>query len=269
MSNHTRGYSDFFTSGFRAMTRRVRSSRPASMCIASASFATTSNSTPPSRRHSLRGMTPRGRTTSMVITHPPIESPVTALEHKRRSSIATFSSRMLDRVLSSTSDAPHSRRTDSFLDCGHDPEASVWITAGGPITPSQISIDSRFRDPGFYTIDPFAASPDSKSFFIDLTDTPPELPPSKRESFLSLSSSDHSFSLFRRRERPTSIHTMPLPSRSRRSSFQCRPHSRDKYEQSWILEEESPVSTTFPEEWDDPAHIDWRQFHIELLGDDA
>jgi len=62
---------------------------------------------------------------------------------------------------------------------------------------------------------------------------------------------------------------MPLPStQSRRSSFQYRPSSRDKYDdRSWALEEEEePSWMEDAEETHDPAaNIDWRQFHIDLM----
>ena len=128
-------------------------------------------------------------------------------------------------------------------------------------------------------IDPFAASPDTRSMFIDLsTDSSPAGTP-KHESFLSLtaSSSPRSSLFFGRRERPTSIHTMPLPSRSRRSSLQL-PHrgvplaaASEKYDFSWIVEEEPSAIETLredPDEWDAPAKIDWHQFHIDILTND-
>lgn len=134
------------------------------------------------------------------------------------------------------------------------------------------------------TIDPFSSSPDTRSMFIDLSsssDSSLSNTP-KLESFLSLtgsSPSNRSSLIFSRRERPTSIQTMPLPSRSRRSSWQYRAPSQEKEKSDFflILEEEPSLATEGPddtihedhEEWDAPAKIDWHQFHIDLLTDDA
>lgn len=128
------------------------------------------------------------------------------------------------------------------------------------------------------SIDPFASSPESISIFVDLTETPSS-PTQKRESFLSFTSSspDASFihlPLPSRRERPTSIQTMPLPSRSRRSSFLFRPQIQDKVDTYRILQEEDLSWITESiveehEEWNDPAKIDWRQFHFDLLHEDS
>lgn len=125
-------------------------------------------------------------------------------------------------------------------------------------------------------IDPFASSPDARSMFIDLSsDSSPSGTP-KRESFLSLtgSSSNRSSLIFSRRERPTSIHTMPLPSRSRRSSLQYRAPIQEKSDFFLILEEEpglaaEPILEDERDEWDAPAKIDWRQFHIDILTDES
>lgn len=119
-------------------------------------------------------------------------------------------------------------------------------------------------------IDPFASSPDSKSFFIDFSESPSPVTP-KRESFLSFSDSspesNASFLSFLGYERPTSIQTVPLP--SRRSSFHYRHTSRDKYDSTWVLEEEpSPMTVEDSETSDDPANVDWRQFHSDLMKDD-
>lgn len=123
-------------------------------------------------------------------------------------------------------------------------------------------------------IDPFDSSPNSSSFFIDYVETPVSMA-TPQQSFLFLGEPTKSTSYIGfplRRERPTSIQSMPLPSQSRRSSFQYRPMSRDKYDRSWALEEEETLSPSWSddaEEMDDPAaSIDWRQFHNDLLHDD-
>jgi len=130
-------------------------------------------------------------------------------------------------------------------------------------------------------IDPFDYSPEARSTFIDLSSdgSPAETP--KGESFLSFTgpSSNRSSQIFTRRERPTSIHTMPLPSRSRRSSIQyCPPvatinATQEKSFDFFLISEEEPSLAAEPIfedlEWDAPAKMDWRQFHIDLLTDDT
>lgn len=128
-------------------------------------------------------------------------------------------------------------------------------------------------------IDPFDYSPEARSTFIDLSSdsSPAETP--KGESFLSFTapSSNRSSHIFTRRERPTSIHTMPLPSRSRRSSIQyCPPvptvfPNQEKSDFFLILEEEPSLAAEHileDLEWDAPAKMDWRQFHIDILTTD-
>lgn len=126
-----------------------------------------------------------------------------------------------------------------------------------------------------HLIDPFDASPTSSSFFIDYIEAPILIPtpsPRPESSILGESTKPFSHLLFPRRERPRSVQTMPLPSQSRRSSFQYRTPTRDKYDRSWALEEEempSPVWIEDVEEAHDPAaSIDWRQFHTDLLHDE-
>lgn len=198
----------------------------------------------------------------------------------RRSSFALFSSRFFDHMpftspdesSASSSHKPKDKRLSRSLRPSHSdyhaPE--VWITAGGPFTPSVPNGSPdipRLRS----SMDPFASSPESRSLFIDLSDSSPSHTP-KRDSFLSMttnSSPARSLVQLPRRERPISIQTMPLPSRSRRSSFQYRPPSREKSD-FWILEEEPDIIAPEPlvedyEPRDDAAQIDWRQFHNDLL----
>jgi len=125
-------------------------------------------------------------------------------------------------------------------------------------------------------LDPFDASPYSASFFIDCVESPVSIAPPSRsstqrpQSFLLLGEPTKALAYLRiplRRERPSSIQSMPLPSQSRRSSFQYCPPSRDKYDRCWVLEEgEESLGMEDVEEMHDPAaHIDWRQFHSDLL----
>ncbi|KAF5379814.1 hypothetical protein D9615_005783 [Tricholomella constricta] len=324
-----RSYSEFFTSGFRAMSRRHVSAIP-SPSVTTPDSPPTTRST---RRHSsFISFTNRSsRTTSMIISSADSvktlstesssasSSSSSSARRHRRSSFVTFSSWLFDRkgssahadnYLSFSSSPPKNKR--ELL--GSSEVTEVWITAGGPFTPTSISKSSSSNgEPSlFQPIDPFSASPDSKSFFIDLTDSSsssPSLSPSpptststtrrtsKRESFLSFSGSSPDRSSFlhlpmppRRRERPTSVQTLPIlpspspstspsksKSKSRRSSYLYRAPSRSqghssRYSWTTVEEEESragtpePMVEDLPEERSDPAqNIDWRQFHVELL----
>jgi len=213
----------------------------------------------------------RKRPTSMIIPTNVTDMSSTSSRKSRRSSIASFS-RLLDRMAPSSFDVlprkvARSRRPGK-TGVGSADLFEVWITGGGPYTPSSDrwrAEQMRASNP----IDPFASSPDSKSFFIDFIESPPVTP--RRESYISFSDSSTeihtTFLSFLGRERPTSIQTMPLP--SPRSSFHYHSTSHDKHDRSSILEEEESPSPTVDEIQvrDDAASIDWRQFHSDLLTD--
>ncbi|KAJ2926841.1 hypothetical protein H1R20_g10245, partial [Candolleomyces eurysporus] len=182
---------------------------------------------------------------------------------------------------SSGSGKPRTKRFSRILrNSNTDSDSSareVWVTAGDPHTPSAPNGGPDERPVMRGTIDPFGSSPESKSFFIDLSDSSTTDSDAKRDSFLSMtttaSNSSPSISLlhFPRKERPISIQTMPLPTRSRCSSFQCRGQGK---RDSWVLAEEEadifvpngePLAEEFEEGDDAAAQIDWRQFHIDLL----
>ncbi|KAH0585594.1 hypothetical protein H2248_008823 [Termitomyces sp. 'cryptogamus'] len=291
-----RSYSDFFTSGFRAMmSRSSRRSMPSPFPTENDPLPQPTSTPKSSRRHSkLIDFAKRhSRPTSMILsssisfqtTSPSLSTP-SRERHKRCSSIISFPNRIFDRKAATTdsslsfSSSP-SKNTRELLNSTEIME--VWITAGGPYTPK-----SHEDSIVFQSIDPFASSPDSKSFFTDWSESPaPSNQSSKghRESFLSLSgsSSDRSFlrlPSIRVRERPTSVQTMPLPATSRRSSYIAFPPSRD----SWILGEQvleeedletwqgpGLVENIVEEQLDlDPTqNIDWRQFHLDVLPHEA
>ncbi|KAJ2918477.1 hypothetical protein MD484_g1975, partial [Candolleomyces efflorescens] len=182
---------------------------------------------------------------------------------------------------SSASAKPRTKRFSRILrNSNTDSDSSArepWITAGDPLTPSAPNGGPDEWSARRGTIDPFASSPESKSFFIDLSDSSTTTSDAKRDSFLSMtttaSNSSPAISLFQfpRKERPISIQTMPLPPRSRCSSFQCRGQGK---RDSWVLAEEDAdiffpngdaLAEEFEEGDDAAAQIDWRQFHIDLL----
>ncbi|KAF8193321.1 hypothetical protein BJ912DRAFT_1021592 [Pholiota molesta] len=274
--NGLRGYSDFFASGFRAVTPHRGSSRRYST---DASISTASSSR-------------RARPTSMIV-QPTAPKTRGSKRHdsSRRSSFVTFSSRLFDRMTFSYADensanmfSSSSQRSDSTsarsrlsrfftsTDDSDELHPDVWITTGGPHTPSAPNGSAALH---LQSIDPFTSSPDARSMFIDLSSDSSPIGTPKRESFLSLtnsrSSSARSSLLFgTRRERPTSTHTAPLPSRSRQGVAPL--NGPEKYDFAWITEELEEPSTVEPivedQEWDAPAKIDWHQFHIDILTND-
>ncbi|KAF9048922.1 hypothetical protein BJ165DRAFT_1526318 [Panaeolus papilionaceus] len=267
-----RGYSDFFTSGFRAVTNRSSSISS----YGDTSFTTSSTTRSSPLVDITQGRRPRPL--SMIIQKSTPKN--TEKKHSRRSSIVSFSSKLFDRKGRQSVDensplTSKSEKSSRFLASNRDDLPDVWITAGGPFTPSTVDGSfSRHR-----TIDPFSSSPESKSLFMDFssTDSLPYTAP-KRESFLSMtgSSSPRSSVVYpQRRERPTSVQTMPLPPRSRCSStsYPSRMYGQEKTDFFWIVEEEpelgnEPLVETQADEWDAPAKIDWREFHIDLIMED-
>ncbi|PPQ69287.1 hypothetical protein CVT26_001604 [Gymnopilus dilepis] len=270
-NSNVRGYSDFFTSGFRAVTSRRPSTTRNALEQVDGSNPWLSKPLEQRKR----------RPTSMMVsssTTPTMPRQNSRERSKgRRSSFISFSSRLFDRIVptsswdDSSSTSRRSSRSSGFFRSSEDSsKGEVWISAGGPSAPNGRSLPK--------PIDPFSSSPNASSMFIDLSSsdgTPSRSGTPKRESFLSLTGSSRSSLHFTtRRERPTSIHTMPLPSRSRRSSLQYplgRNPSHEKSDFFLILEEEpSATNETILEdhdEWDAPAKIDWRQFHIDILTD--
>ncbi|KAF7335465.1 hypothetical protein MVEN_02199900 [Mycena venus] len=268
-----RSYSEFFSSGLRAMSGMSYSSKPSS----GYSSPIIPPGTPPNaalkssgRYNVLRSLSRRPRTSSSPTSaFTPSEITTSAArKHQRRTSIVDLPSRLLGRMMNSTTD------TWSLPDKAHD---RVRRSEDAPYSTRNSSSYEKIRP----VIDPFDASPYSSSFFIDYVETTPvsiSPPPQTQrpQSFLLLGEPTKTtylgFSL--RRPRPTSIQSMPLPSQSqsRRSSLQYRPMSRDKYDRSWALEEEeapSPAWSDDAEEMNDPAaNIDWRQFHNDLLHED-
>ncbi|KAJ7183629.1 hypothetical protein C8R46DRAFT_517686 [Mycena filopes] len=274
-----RTYSDFFASGLRAMSGT--SYRPFSGSASPSSSKALNSS---GRYNVLRSLARRSRTMSSPTTPSMSENTttMTSTRHKRRSSIVNLPARLLERMMPSpdtcSQSGKSSRRSDDVVN-----------------TPRNSTSYEKIRP----VIDPFDASPDSSSFFIDfdfvetlpssVSINPPPTPPrahskhrQRPQSFLLLGDPAKGSSYLRlplRRERPSSVQSMPpLPSQSRRSSlsFQYRPPSRDKYDRSWALEEEEDSDLAFSPGWSDDvaqvhdpaATIDWRQFHTDLLHED-
>ncbi|KAK7017355.1 hypothetical protein R3P38DRAFT_3399618 [Favolaschia claudopus] len=267
-----RTYSEFFASGLRAISGPSHSN---------SSSGYSSPALQSSGRYNiLRGLSRRSRASSSPPNDDCASSDaiVTTTSrrrqtHSRRSSIVELPSRLFGRMMSPDTPDKAQRSEDALSD-------------SYPIPPSS---HEKIRPD---IIDPFGASPSSKSFFLDhdvettkaiinpISRLTPLRPKSQRpHSFLHLGESPTktkprptylSFAL--RRPRPISVQSMPLPSQSRRSSFQFRAPSRDQYDDSsWALDEEeleAEWSTGAENPHDPAASIDWRQFHNDLLHDD-
>ena len=133
-SNGLRGYSDFFASGFRAVTSR-RSSRSS---VDGSILSAPSSSASAGSRRSLTDTTQRRLRPSSMIVHCATPKPQEP-KHNRRSSIITFSTRLFDRMASVYGDEFSSRRNSRnsrIFQAADDSVPDVWITAGGPFTPS-------------------------------------------------------------------------------------------------------------------------------------
>ncbi|KAJ6615891.1 hypothetical protein B0H10DRAFT_42335 [Mycena sp. CBHHK59/15] len=200
-----RSYSEFFSSGLRAIaatTYRRPSSVYSTHGIPGPSSSTVPNALKTSRRYSvLRNLARRTRTSSLSVSLI-VPDTTTTTRKDRRSSIVGFPSRLLGRIANSADsrslsiDRAPRQSTEEII---HRPRNYKSHEKCGP------------------TIDPFDSSPFSSSFFTDCMDTPSLIPPRIPQSFLLLgeSSTRHSYLHFpRRRERPMSVQSMPLPSQS-------------------------------------------------------
>ncbi|KAL0068051.1 hypothetical protein AAF712_004954 [Marasmius tenuissimus] len=257
------GYSAFFFSGYRAICSRCPSEKPLATAPPTYSF--------PGRRHSLKKDSKPSPLSSTL--RPPSSS-----KTSRRNSVVEFFGKLSMSSSNAQKCKRESRRHSSFI------EADAWSTAAtSPKRARTTSARTRAEpSPQYHSIDPFSASPQSSSFFIDLdlTDSPsyfmgspgsPRSNRTKRFSFLSLSSSSND-NTPSRRDRPTSIHTLPRSSVYSVSSY-AEKLERFADELSEELEE-----ITLSDEWSDgdssdggsdPGTLDWRQFHLDLMDDTA
>ncbi|KAI3615525.1 hypothetical protein WG66_011826 [Moniliophthora roreri] len=267
---HRGGYSSFFASGFRAITSRN------SLTINAPSFSSEKDVWVADEKRS------PFRTSS--------GSAEKASEKRQRRT--SFVHDLFDKMAVKTSDAykkRKNRRSSLFVD---SKSTDLWTwPESHPYSSRKSSVGTSAENPPQQvSIDPFSSSPDSKSFFIDLTDGPVSstktplsavrrfsLQPTRtrRHSFLSFSSSSRENSVMNlptRRERPVSICTMPAmmsPSLDpyTRSSGTRSVHSYPGKDLSEWLEDESEEASSTPVEWNDPGSVDWHQFHGQLLDD--
>ena len=136
-----RGYSDFFTSGLRAVTSRV--SRPHSVSSSPrVSGATRATEDAPQYPGALHGRAQRrARPSSMIVSK---SNQSCENSRGRRSSIIAFSSRLFDRMTFASADENadvsagrrRSKRPSRPLEDSNSQVPQDWITTGGPFTPS-------------------------------------------------------------------------------------------------------------------------------------
>ncbi|THU78755.1 hypothetical protein K435DRAFT_876286 [Dendrothele bispora CBS 962.96] len=235
--------------------------------------------------------------------------------HRKRNSLLEFPSKLFEKMRdASSSEAPpfeklaNTKKKLRLRQSTPSPdssgwEAEVWITEGGPYTNSRCSSIRICEEQSNAPSDPFNSSRDSKSVFIDLSDSPiPSIYShrsrspshrsrgSKRDSFLSFSSStsgrldvlNPASTHPGRSLRPISVHSN-VPS-SRPASYPFHRVSMTKYDieaglgpgQGFAppqdgddaLPAPTPISENRGLELIDPTYIDWRQFHIQLLDDE-
>ncbi|KAJ4466272.1 hypothetical protein J3R30DRAFT_2283329 [Lentinula aciculospora] len=285
------GYSDFFSSGFRAIPSKITASRPRHSSIHSLPSIPSDliRSMSSSRRRSVDGgnksrppplQSLKGKANSQLT----ISTPLANEKRKKRSSFIEFSTRLFDKKTSGVSEEQSFVEFDDTqrrLRPRSHHSLSDWSKLGMsvPVVNTHVSSIPTFY-PDSNEIDPFNSSPEAKSFFIDLSDssslTSPSSPRRPRyQSFMSFSGSSlSSLTSFTRRERPTSIHSLsavdPISWTSTRTKHPLsrspsnHPSNFDKADFSF--QEESSVSES-PYEIDDRnlANIDWREFHIQLL----
>jgi len=228
--NALRGYSDFFKSGFRAFTYRSRQHSDAMLNSPCLTPKTTSSDSTERRLRSV----------SMIVRNTPREK-----ARRRRTSLLSFSYQWFDQL-----------STTSFNE-----------TSTVTILPA---LNERFDEIFDGSIDPFSSSPDAKSTFIYLSQDDSALIIPKHDSFLSFTpSSNNRSSITTYHERPLSIQTVPLSSRQSSLQYEKSDFFRVIEEEiDLLLSSEITQVDHWHEDWDAPAKIDWRQFHVDVLTDD-
>ncbi|KAF8800492.1 hypothetical protein BYT27DRAFT_7200092 [Phlegmacium glaucopus] len=264
------GYSEFFKSGFRVFSSGQASSS-SHLSGSPDAILNTSSSTPKSTSSGATKRQPRP--VSMIVQNTPREK-----ARRRRSSFLSLSSQLFNHKStptsfdeSSTILSTSSSTSSPVFDSG-DSLPEVWITAGGPFTQSARN-ESSDEVP---FIDTVYSSPNAKSTFIDFSQDDFASDSPKSDSFLSFtSSSSRSSIIITLCDRPSSIQTMSsLPSRRSSLQYYHHPLDQEKSDCFWVVEEESDlllssqVMEVDHEDWDAPAKIDWRQFHVDILSDD-
>lgn len=139
-----RGYSDFFASGFKAVTSRLHNSRSPSAPAIFPQIDITSSALRPSGHHTTitKKAKHKPRPASMFVSSQLPESRESS--RRRRSSIVNLSSRLYNRIVaSSTTEEPSSRLTiknwskrNSSAEDALSELPDLWITPGDSFTPT-------------------------------------------------------------------------------------------------------------------------------------
>ncbi|KIK60245.1 hypothetical protein GYMLUDRAFT_59706 [Collybiopsis luxurians FD-317 M1] len=276
------GYSDFFSSGFRAIASKnaTSRSRPSSTYSLPASKSSPFHTKLSSPRSSSDGgekgrpvfrlhRSKSGKESVSDSLASSSSSAAAADKQRKRSSLIDFSAKLLDRIsLGGAGGATEARSFVQFDETKkrlRPPERRHLRSASATDWPkSRMSADTQITAirtyyPDSNETDPFNPSPSSKSFFIDLSDssTAPSPVRPRHQSYISFSGSSlSSLTSFTRRERPTSMHSLPAPavrSPSRNSKFEP------------FTEESTAQLDSIYETERDLSNIDWREFHIHLF----
>ncbi|KAJ3993341.1 hypothetical protein F5050DRAFT_740072 [Lentinula boryana] len=281
------GYSDFFSSGFRAISLNDSPSRARSSSLYSLSSITSDliHSIPSTSRRRSVVDDNRRRTPMPWSSKRRDESHTNILnteKRKKRSSLIEFSAGLFEKmnpgVLHPQSFVEFDKNQRRLrLHSRNGSSARTKLGMSGLIGTHVSSIRTCYPDAN--ERDPFNSSPHSESFFIDLSDSSSFSSSPKRsrpQSFISFSGASVStLTRFTRRERPASIHSLPTadllssgPIKTRhpfsRSPSYQHPTNLDKADS--ILQEKDFSDQESPYEHGnrDLADIDWREFHIQL-----
>lgn len=272
--SRTMSYSEFFTSGF----------------LFSCAATTMSLHRVPHTTSHIFNFTRRSQSVSLPTT--PSTTPSKRKKSSQRFSFLSFSSWFFhSRTESDTRSSSPSPSTDDKQALSLDVDIANVLTSpylvpssSQRLVPFLINIILVLISTPSHLLDPFAASPKSSSFF---SDPPSPSPPyqSSRSTSLDMYEVFPDPPLFHHpagravRDRPTSVQSVPLPSRSQRDFHSPRWSSRRTQPEPFtgplldhLTENDRPtMPEPFDEDthgWSDPAHhVDWRQFHNELLGD--
>ncbi|KAF9066333.1 hypothetical protein BDP27DRAFT_1365744 [Rhodocollybia butyracea] len=278
------GYSDFFSSGFRITSKKATTTRPRPVSTYSISSISPTTQTP-SKRSSFRWQSTETNEKTGIRSpklHQDLNSSSSAPssstdKQRRRSSFIEFSTKLFDKITPGVSE-PRSFMQFDDTKTRRRPHirtnSSDW-----PNSPTTHNSSFRPHYSNANSIDPFSSSPDSKSFFIDLSDSSSSVSVPARarhQSYISFSGSSlHSFMSFSKRERATSIHSIhSLPPQayphghgpSRNSGSYFIPTNSDKFDHSFPEESSSILESPYENGEDgDLSNIDWREFHIQLF----
>ncbi|KAF8723417.1 hypothetical protein AX14_005213 [Amanita brunnescens Koide BX004] len=257
MQSEPRLYSDFFTSGLWSMANSTSSGIRDAPPTAFYPVPSEPQAKSRKRRSFLSDILPLSSSSSSSSVTKESAEEMHLGARKRVSSLLPNSSRRWLRRISRSAlhgknkmpySCPRADVTDEFVD--------IWITSGGPFLLVDGSDGPRLRIP-----DPLY-NDNGKS---PLSQLKPDYAQQLRDDRLSS---------LKRPERPMSTQTLPpvLGPRSRSTSLQHlsvqkldKAEKRGSFGNFCIWREEDIAPPPYSTGSDDPAHMDWREFHADLL----